>query len=104
MREEYGLSAAGISPLRSALTTFAAFLLVGALPLLPYALPGLGITTQFLVSLGLAGLVFLGIGMLKSAVYGVPVCRPGLRTLLMGTAAAGLAFATGYFAQGVLGN
>ncbi|MDF3920060.1 VIT1/CCC1 transporter family protein [Salinicola salarius] len=104
LREEYGLSAAGISPLRSALTTFAAFLLVGTLPLLPYALPGLGITTQFLASLGLAGLVFLGIGMLKSAVYGVPMWRSGLRTLLMGTAAAGLAFATGYFAQGILDN
>jgi VIT1/CCC1 family predicted Fe2+/Mn2+ transporter len=104
LREEYGLSAAGLSPLRSALTTFAAFLVIGTLPLLPYVLPGLATTAQFLASLGLAGLVFLGIGMLKSAVYGEPVWRSGLRTLLMGSAAAGLAFATGYFAQGLLGN
>lgn len=104
LQEEYGLSAVGLSPLRAALATFAAFLAVGTLPLLPYALPGLGSTTQFLASLGLAGAVFLGIGMLKSAVYGLPAWRSGLRTLFMGTTAAGLAFATGYFAQGLLGG
>lgn len=104
LREEYGFSAAGVSPLRSALTTFAAFLLIGTLPLLPYALPAFSTTTQFLVSFGVAGFVFLGIGMVKSAVYGAPVWRSGLRTLLMGTAAAGLAFATGYFANGLLGD
>ncbi|HTF84723.1 MAG TPA: VIT1/CCC1 transporter family protein [Cellvibrio sp.] len=104
LREEYGLSAVGLSPFRSALATFVAFLAVGTLPLLPYAMPGLGITTQFLASLGLAGGVFLGIGMLKSAVYGLPAWRSGLRTLLMGTAAAGLAFGTGFFVEGLLGT
>ncbi|HAA45843.1 MAG: hypothetical protein XD36_1053 [Halomonas sp. 54_146] len=104
LREEYGLSVDGINPLRSALATFIAFLTVGALPLLPYAFSGLDVTTQFLTSLGLAGGVFLGIGMLKSAVYGLPAWRSGLRTLLMGTAAAGLAFATGFLAQGLLGG
>ncbi len=59
---------------------------------------------QFLTSLGLAGVVFLGIGMLKSIVYGLPAMRSGLRTLIMGTAAAGLAFVTGHFAQGLLGG
>ena len=104
LREEYGLSGAGLSPRRAALTTFAAFLSVGALPLLPYAIPGMESQIQFLTSLGLAGVVFLGIGMLKSIVYGLPAMRSGLRTLIMGTAAAGLAFATGHFAQGLLGG
>lgn len=104
LHEEYGLSAVGLSPLRAALTTFVAFLAVGILPLLPYAVPGLGTTTQFLASLGLAGTVFLGIGMLKSAVYGLPAWRSGLRTLFMGTTAAGLAYATGYLAHGLLGG
>ncbi|MDA5492300.1 VIT1/CCC1 transporter family protein [Yersinia intermedia] len=71
LREEYGLSGAGLSPRRAALTTFAAFLSVGALPLLPYAIPGMESQIQFLTSLGLAGVVFLGIGMLKSIVYGI---------------------------------
>ncbi|MFO7706382.1 MAG: VIT1/CCC1 transporter family protein [Halopseudomonas sp.] len=104
VQEEHGLSAVGLSPLRAALTTFVAFLAVGILPLLPYAVPGLGTSTQFLASLGLAGAVFLGIGMLKSAVYGLPAWRSGLRTLFMGTTAAGLAYATGYFAHGLLGG
>jgi len=104
LREEYGLSGAGISPRRAALTTFAAFLSVGALPLLPYAIPGLESRIQFMISLGLAGVVFLGIGMLKSIVYGLPVLRSGLRTLIMGTAAAGLAFGAGHFAQRLLGG
>lgn len=104
LREEYRLSADGISPLRSDLTTFAAFLSVGTLPLVPYALPRLSTSTQFLASLGLAVAVYLGIGMLKSAVYGASVWRSGLRTLLMGTAAAGSAFATGYFVEGLLAN
>jgi VIT1/CCC1 family predicted Fe2+/Mn2+ transporter len=77
---------------------------VGALPLLPYALPGLGVVTQFLTSLGVAAGVFLGIGMLKSAVYGLPAWRSGLRTLCMGSAAAGLAFVTGHGAQMLLGG
>lgn len=104
LREEYGLSAVGLSPVRAAFTTFAAFLIVGTLPLMPYALPGLDHDTQFLVSLILAGCVFLGIGMLKSVVYGLSAWRSGLRTLFMGTAAAGLAFATGYLAQGLVGS
>lgn len=104
LREEYGLSADGLSPFRAAFTTFAAFIVVGALPLLPYALPGLATTTQFLVSLALAGAVFLGIGMVKSAVYGLPPWRSGLRTFFMGTAAAGLAFATGFLAERLFGG
>lgn len=102
LREEYGLSAEGINPLRSAFVTFAAFLAVGALPLLPFALPWLGTGAQFLASLGLAECVFLGVGMLKSVVYRLPAWRSGLRTLFMGSAAAGLAFATGYLAQGLV--
>lgn len=102
IREEYGLSAEGISPLRSALTTFGAFISVGTVPLLPYAMPGLGATSQFLLSLTLAGGVFLGIGMFKSLVYGQPAWGAALRTFVMGTAAAGLAYATGALAQLVL--
>lgn len=102
LQEEHGLSSVGLNPLRAALVTFGAFLIVGALPLLPYTIPSLATTTQFLASLGLACGVFLAIGMLKSAVYGLPAWRSGLRTLSMGSAAAGLAFATGYLAQNLL--
>lgn len=102
LREEYGLSTEGLSPLRAAITTFVSFMVVGTVPLIPYLLPGLETIQQFLASLGLAALVFLGIGMLKSAVYRQPVWRSGVRTLLIGTAAAGLAFATGYLVEGLM--
>ncbi|MGM0985248.1 MAG: VIT1/CCC1 transporter family protein [Pseudomonadota bacterium] len=101
--EEHGLQVEGLSPLRSALATFAAFLVVGAMPLLPYAIPGLGITRQFLSSLAVAGLMFFLIGMGKSLVYHQPVLKSGLRTLLIGGAAAGLAFLTGHLAQALFG-
>lgn len=104
LREEHGFSAAGLSPLRAALATFGTFLIVGAVPLLPYTLPGLGVTTQFMSSLGLAGVIFAGIGMLKSVAYGLPMWGSGLRTLVMGGAAAGLAFATAHLAQRLLGG
>ncbi|MGM0702535.1 MAG: VIT1/CCC1 transporter family protein [Pseudomonadota bacterium] len=103
LTEEHGLQTLGLSPLRSALTTFLAFLVVGAMPLLPYTLPALGIAQQFFASLAVAGLMFFGIGMLKSLVYGQPVLKSGVRTLLMGGAAAGLAFATGHLAQALFG-
>jgi VIT1/CCC1 family predicted Fe2+/Mn2+ transporter len=92
LREEHGLQTQGLNPMRSGLVTFIAFLAVGAMPLLPYAVPGLGGSTQFFVSLALAGLMFFLIGMGKSLVYRQPVFASGLRTLLMGGAAAGLAF------------
>ncbi|WP_163560543.1 VIT1/CCC1 transporter family protein [Halomonas sp. NO4] len=103
LTEEHGLQRMGLSPLRSALTTFLAFLVVGAMPLLPYTLATLSLTQQFLASLAMAGVMFLGIGMLKSLVYGQPVVKSGLRTLLMGGAAAGLAFLTGHLAQTLFG-
>ncbi|CAM3495706.1 VIT1/CCC1 transporter family protein [Halomonas lysinitropha] len=101
--EEHGLRSEGLSPLKSALATFVAFLVVGAMPLLPYAIPGLDITRQFLSSLAVAGLMFFLIGMGKSLVYHQPVMKSGLRTLLIGGAAAGLAFLTGHLAQALFG-
>ena len=66
-------------------------------------MPGLEVTTRFFTSRAVAGVVFLGIGMLKSAVYGLRPWRSGLRTLIMGAAAAGLAFGAGSLVQSLLG-
>lgn len=103
LREEHRLTVEGISPLRSALVTFIAFLVVGVIPLLAYTLP-VSNNIQFVISLGLASGVFLAIGMVKSAFYQQPIWRSGIRTLLMGTAAAGLAYGAGYIAQGTIGG
>ncbi len=99
LTEEHGLQTQALSPLRSALTTFVAFLIVGMMPLLPYTLAAFSATQQFLASLTIAALMFFLIGMLKSLVYHQPILQSGLRTLLMGGAAAGLAFVTGHLAH-----
>ncbi|MEQ6887435.1 VIT1/CCC1 transporter family protein [Halomonas sp. CS7] len=101
--EEHGLQTVGLSPMRSAWATFLAFMVVGAMPLVPYAMPWLDPTRQFLTSLAVAGLMFFLIGMGKSLVYHQPLLTSGLRTLLIGGAAAGLAFFTGYLAQAMFG-
>jgi VIT1/CCC1 family predicted Fe2+/Mn2+ transporter len=101
--EEHGLQTVELSPLRSALATFIAFMAVGVMPLVPYAMPWLDPTRQFLTSLAVAGLMFFLIGMGKSLVYHQPVLKSGLRTLLIGGAAAGLAFLTGHLAQALFG-
>ncbi|MBS9405131.1 VIT1/CCC1 transporter family protein [Halomonas sp. TRM85114] len=103
LTEEHGLQTQALSPLRSAAATFVAFLVVGMMPLLPYTLAAFSATQQFLASLTVAALMFFLIGMLKSVVYRQPILRSGLRTLLMGGAAAGLAFVTGHLAHAWFG-
>lgn len=103
LTEEHGLQKAGASPWRSGVATYLAFLLAGAIPLLPLFLDGLGLRQQFMLSAILAGLVFFLIGMLKSLLFGMPVLRAGLGTLLTGGTAAGLAYFTGHLLRTVSG-
>jgi VIT1/CCC1 family predicted Fe2+/Mn2+ transporter len=93
LKEEHGLQPRGATqPMRAGLTTFAAFLLAGILPLLPFlwpwALPG----ERFTVSAIIAALVFFGIGMARGTVLGRRPLRSGIETLLMGGGAAALAY------------
>lgn len=101
--EEHGIQKTGPDPWRSAAITFAAFLLIGAVPLAPFLFPGLAQPWQFAFSTGLAGIMFFAIGMLKSLVFAGPVWRSGLTTLLTGSTAAGLAWLTGYMLREVFG-
>lgn len=96
LTEEHGLPKQAYNPLASAITTGTAFVLVGTIPLIPFTWPGLTPNQQFALSTVLAGVMFFGIGTLKSLVFGRPVLRSGLKTLLTGGTAAMLAFATGY--------
>jgi VIT1/CCC1 family predicted Fe2+/Mn2+ transporter len=103
LTEEHGMHKAGPDPRRSALITFASFLLVGAIPLLPFFASALSMRQQFVLSTVLAGLVFFLIGTMKSYVFGRPFWRSGFSTLVTGGAAAGLAFVTGYLLRQVFG-
>lgn len=89
---EYGLAGVDPHPTRAALATFAAFLVAGLVPLIPFML---GFANAFTVSLGMTLAVFFAIGALKSFWSLAPWWRSGLETLLIGGAAAGIAYFVG---------
>jgi VIT1/CCC1 family predicted Fe2+/Mn2+ transporter len=83
-----------------AFVTFAAFLLFGALPLLPYAMPGVAALSglgPFGTALGgsLAALVLLGL--LKRRLGGRAGLRQVVEIVAIGVVAGGVAFAVGTF-------
>ncbi|MFI2812039.1 MULTISPECIES: VIT1/CCC1 transporter family protein [Microbulbifer] len=96
LTEEHGISPTRASPLRSSIVTFSAFLLVGAVPLVPFLLPGLAEPVRFYLSAGLSGLAFFAVGVGKGFVNGSSLLSAGGRTLLLGGSAALLAFLVGY--------
>jgi VIT1/CCC1 family predicted Fe2+/Mn2+ transporter len=103
LAEEHGLRSEHPSPAKSGAVTFAAFVLVGMIPLLPFLIAPLGMPLQLYASIALAGLVFFAIGSLKSLFFGRPAIRSGLTTLLTGGSAAVLAYVVGHLLRSALG-
>ncbi len=104
MVEELGYGADAGSPLRAAAATFAAFLVVGSLPLAVYlvdlAVPG-DIAHPFAWSAAMTAVAFVAVGSLKALVVGQRWWRAGLETLAVGGAAAVVAYVVGVLLQGV---
>ena len=90
--DEYGLAPVDPHPMRAALATFGAFLLAGVIPLLPFLF---AMADAFRLSIIMTGLVFFGIGAVKSAWSLSPWWRSGGETLAIGALAAGIAFFVG---------
>ncbi len=90
--DEYGLAPVDPHPMRAALATFGAFLLAGLIPLLPFLF---AMADAFRLSIIMTGLVFFGIGAVKSAWSLSPWWRSGGETLAIGALAAGIAFFVG---------
>lgn len=99
LTDEYGLPHAVRSPWIAALSTFAAFLLCGLVPLLPYLL---GTQQSLAISVILTGIVFVAIGSIKSRWSTSAWWHSGLTTLLVGTIAALLAYFAGVIAKRLL--
>lgn len=104
MREEHGYAQEVVDPLRAGFATFAAFVAVGAVPLLPFVgdlvLPG-DIAEPFVWSSILTGAAFLVVGGLKARFVDQPIWRSALETLAIGGVAAVLAYVVGILLQGV---
>ena len=98
LAEEYGLASTLRKPLTSAAATFIAFVLCGGVPLLPFVLP---IGDPFTWAAGLTAVTFFLIGSLKSLWSLAPWWRSGCETLIIGIAAAAMAFAVGYWLKGI---
>ncbi len=98
MADEHGLQPVTRSPLRAAAATFAAFVVCGAEPLVPY-LAGLQASTA--TSTVMTGLTFFAIGSLRSRWSPLPWWRAGLETAAIGLAAAGVAYAVGNLLAGI---
>lgn len=98
LAEEYGLAAAQRTPLLSGAATFAAFIVVGALPLLPFVF---GIEQAFATAALLVAIAFFATGSLKSLWSLQRWWSSGLETLAIGAAAAGVAFLVGHVLKGL---
>jgi len=105
LKEEWGLSLSGPIPWRSGLSTFSAFIVAGAIPLLVFIyqlfVPE-GIANPFFWSSLLTGMAFFLIGAFKSRVVDEPWYRAGFETLAMGSVAASLAFFVGRLLKNIL--
>lgn len=95
LTEELGLQLEGPRPLYAAGATFAAFLLAGIIPLIPFLLPSLALNGTFVASAVVTTLAFFGIGVGKGLVLRQSAMRSGLETLLTGGGAAALAYVVG---------
>ena len=96
LTEEFGLRLETPSPVKAGLTTFAAFVLAGAIPLLPFLLPGrLEPRTIFALSAACTACAFFLIGVAKGHVVHRSLLLSGLETLGIGSAAALLAYLVG---------
>ncbi len=99
LAEEFGVSKTIYTPFKAAFHTFLAFVLCGAMPLLPYVFHGPAASSW---ALWLAALTFFAIGSGKSVWSVKPWWREGLETMFIGLIAAGLAFLIGYGLRGFI--
>ena len=104
MVEELGLMKDERNPLISALATLGAFILAGSIPMLVYLI---GLLTPipagvaFPASLALSALALFGLGAAKVLVTERNFVKSGLEMLIVGGAAAGVAYVVGLLLKGL---
>lgn len=94
---EHGFPSEPARPLGAAVATFVAFVVVGAVPLAPFALDELGtpVAAPFTWSAALTAVAFVVVGIARGAAVDLPRWRTALETFVVGGAAAALAYGAG---------
>lgn len=92
LTDEYGLKRDNPAPFRAAVATFAAFLVAGAVPLIPFLFR---FENPFITSIYMTLTTFFAIGIAKSHWSLAKWWRSGTETLLIGGMAAALAYFVG---------
>ena len=100
LTDEWGVSLEGPNPVKAAWWTFAAFIVVGALPLLSFIVQVVAgdavvLPNAFLISATLTGVAFFVVGALKAKFVGQRWWSAGFKTLAVGAIAAALAYGVG---------
>lgn len=95
LAEEHGLPRVQRAPLRAGTVTFAAFVAVGLLPLLPFTFVPPTTDDAFAASAVITGVAFAAVGAVKGRVTHRSVLKSGAETLAIGAAAAMLAYVAG---------
>jgi VIT1/CCC1 family predicted Fe2+/Mn2+ transporter len=106
LQEEFGLALDGPDPIRAATSTFVAFIVSGTIPLVIYLWQVAGpddarIPNPFFWSSVLTGATFFTVGALKSRFVDERWWHAGVQTLVIGGAAAAIAFVVGVLLRGV---
>lgn len=105
LTDEFGVALEGPNPVTAAVMTFVSFLLVGSLPLLAFLYQWLapaGLESPFMWSALITSGAFFAVGAGKSWFIKQPWYWEGFETLLVGGAAAGLAYLAGVMFRGIV--
>ena len=104
MKDEFGIFEDHASPLKSALVTFVSFNLIGFIPLFAYVLSYFSESFRsntFALSVILTSIAFFIVGSVKGRIVGERWIISGLETVLIGGAAAIIAYVAGYLLRGL---
>lgn len=103
LTDEHGLNLHGPDPLKAALATLVAFLLLGFIPLLPFIIHYLNGSSvaPYTISMLLTGVTFFVIGTIKSRFVDQHWSMVGIESLFIGGSAAALAYVVGVLLKGL---
>jgi len=102
MTEELRLSDNSARPIRAGITTFFAFAICGLVPLIPFLIGTALFDDAFAISASLAAVTFFLLGFSKGIYLNVPKWASGLQSLVVGSAAAFLAFGAGHLLRQIV--